>query len=223
MEMTKGPVDAQRQSRFKRNLFVALAIVSFIVFALPVVAAFLLRPVARAKVIELLEERFDRVQLDTLDIRIWPGLNLIPSISASGAGLSLGLAGREDAPQFITMDEFRGHPRQACIRRGIWSGVHAKGSRPADPGIRRVPSACSLLRRRAGFAGSSRGRSGKTGAALEGFPFPRYPPSTARRFLSVGERGLTGTYSPSLLHRRASTVWAQKRHFFMMEHRSMVG
>lgn len=85
----------------------ALTLLFFFVFVLPVVAAFLLRPVARAKVIQRLEERFDRVQLETLDIRIRPGLNFIPRISASGAGLSLSLAGREDAPPFITMDEFQ--------------------------------------------------------------------------------------------------------------------
>jgi hypothetical protein len=119
MGLSVTPAAAPR-SRLKRTLFAALGLVIFIVLLLPVAAAFLLRPVARARVIDLLEERFDRVQLETLDIRIRPGLNLIPTISASGTGLSLSLAGRNDAPPFITMDEFQVEVEiQSLVRKPV--------------------------------------------------------------------------------------------------------
>jgi hypothetical protein len=99
-------VETRTLSRFTKGLIAALAFVFLVVFVLPLGTALVLRPLARDKVIELLERRFDRVQLERLDIRLSPGLNLVPRIFATGTGLSVGLTGREDTPPFISMSEF---------------------------------------------------------------------------------------------------------------------
>ncbi|HJS74271.1 MAG TPA: hypothetical protein VJ921_08300, partial [Vicinamibacteria bacterium] len=46
------------------------------------------------------------VQLESLYVRFAPGLHLVPRIIATGGGLSVSLPDREDAPPFITMNEF---------------------------------------------------------------------------------------------------------------------
>jgi hypothetical protein len=83
-----------------------LAGLILVAFALSLATAFVLRPIAREKVVELLEKRFDRVRLERLDIALWPDFRLIPRISATGAGLSVSLPDRADSPPFITMSEF---------------------------------------------------------------------------------------------------------------------
>jgi len=67
-----------------------------------------LRPVARDKVIELLEERFDDVRLERLDIELPPGSLFFPRLTAVGEGFSISLPDRaaEGAPPFVTMNEF---------------------------------------------------------------------------------------------------------------------
>jgi hypothetical protein len=77
-----------------------------VAFLLPLATALALRPIAREKVVELLEKRFDRVQLERLDIALSPDFRLLPRLSATGAGLSVSLPDRADAPPFITMSEF---------------------------------------------------------------------------------------------------------------------
>jgi hypothetical protein len=72
----------------------------------PLGIALALRPKARDKVVELLEKRFDRVQLESLEVRFAPGFTLLPRVAATGSGLSVSLPDREDAPPFITMNEF---------------------------------------------------------------------------------------------------------------------
>ena len=67
-----------------------------------------LRPLAREKVIALLETRFDDVRLEKLELRLLPGLALFPRLAAAGEGLSVSLPGRaaEGVPPFVTMKEF---------------------------------------------------------------------------------------------------------------------
>jgi hypothetical protein len=99
-------MEIRARSRFVVGLIAVLAFALVVVFALPFVAALVLRPMARDKVVELLEKRFDKVELERLDIGFAPGLSFVPRISATGAGLSVSLEGREDAPPFIAMSEF---------------------------------------------------------------------------------------------------------------------
>lgn len=90
------------------GLIAALVIIVLALMLLPRIWLHRLRPVARDKVIELLEERFDDVRLERLDIRLAPGLLLFPRLTAVGDGLSISLPDRaeEGVPPFITMKEF---------------------------------------------------------------------------------------------------------------------
>ncbi len=99
-------MEASSGSRVTKGLIAALVLFVILVLVVPLGVTFLLKPKAREKVVELLEKRFDRVELERLDIRFRPGLNLLPRISATGSGLSVSLPDREDAPPFITMNEF---------------------------------------------------------------------------------------------------------------------
>ncbi len=90
------------------GLVAALAVIVLAVTLVPRIWLHRLRPVARDKVIELLEERFDDVRLERLDIQLPPGALLFPRLIAAGDGLSLSLPDRveEGVPPFITMKEF---------------------------------------------------------------------------------------------------------------------
>jgi hypothetical protein len=79
------------------------ALLVVIMIIAPLVIALALRPLAREKSIELLEERFDGVELEKLDIV--PGIGFL-RINAKGHNLSVSLPERDDAPPFITMNEF---------------------------------------------------------------------------------------------------------------------
>jgi hypothetical protein len=99
-------MESRARSPFVVGLIAVLAFALILVFALPFVTALVLKPMARDKVVELLEKRFDKVELERLDIGFAPALSFVPRISATGTGLSVSLEGREDAPPFIAMSEF---------------------------------------------------------------------------------------------------------------------
>jgi hypothetical protein len=89
-----------------RGLLAVLILVLILAVIVPLGIALALGPKARDKVVELLEKRFDRVQLESLEVRFAPGFTLLPRIAATGSGLSVSLPDRADAPPFITMNEF---------------------------------------------------------------------------------------------------------------------
>ncbi|HEY7820330.1 MAG TPA: hypothetical protein VIG29_19050, partial [Vicinamibacteria bacterium] len=93
-------------SRLTRGVVAVLILVLLLAVIVPLGIALALRPKARDKVVELLEKRFDRVQLESLEVRFAPGFTLLPRVAATGSGLSVSLPDREDAPPFITMNEF---------------------------------------------------------------------------------------------------------------------
>lgn len=99
-------VEARTRSRWVKWMGAVLASALLAGFVAPLAAALLLRAVAREKVIELLERRFDRVEVEKLDVQLSAGWSLLPLISAKGTGLSVSLPDREEAPPFITMGEF---------------------------------------------------------------------------------------------------------------------
>jgi hypothetical protein len=90
------------------GLVAALVVIMVALVLVPRIWFQRLRPVARDKVIELLEERFDDVRLERLDIQLSPGSFLFPRLIAVGDGLSISLPDRveEGVPPFITMKEF---------------------------------------------------------------------------------------------------------------------
>jgi hypothetical protein len=90
------------------GLVVAMVVIVAALMALPRIWIHRLRPAARDKVIELLEERFDDVRLERLDLRLPPGSLLFPRLMATGEGFSISLPGRatEGVPPFVTMKEF---------------------------------------------------------------------------------------------------------------------
>jgi hypothetical protein len=96
------------RSRLTAGLAAIAALALAVLLFLPFGVALVLKPMARDKVIELLEKRFDQVELERLDIRLAPGWSLVPGIAVTGTGLSVGLTGRADAPPFIAMSEFEG-------------------------------------------------------------------------------------------------------------------
>lgn len=100
-------VERRTRSRVGRGIIAAIVFVLFFVVLIPLGIALVLKPMARQKVIDLLEKRFDRVELERLDIRLAPGWNLVPRFAAKGGGLSVSLPDREEAPPFITMNEFK--------------------------------------------------------------------------------------------------------------------
>ena len=91
----------------KRLLFGLAALAALVVVAglLSLTWAYRLRPRAREKAIELLEERFDEVRLESLSLQVQPGFLLFPRVTATGKGLSLGLPNRAEdgVPPFIAM------------------------------------------------------------------------------------------------------------------------
>lgn len=91
---------------FTGRVILPLVVLVAVLLALPMVIALGLRPVAREKTIQLLEERFDDVELETLDVKLVPGLGFFPHIHAEGRNLSVSLPEAEQAPPFITMNEF---------------------------------------------------------------------------------------------------------------------
>lgn len=99
---------SSRRNRILIGVVAALAALALVVGLAPGLWVSRLRPVARERVIELLEKRFDDVRLEKLDIRLVPGLALFPRLVAVGGGLSVSLPGRaaEGVPPFITMTEF---------------------------------------------------------------------------------------------------------------------
>jgi hypothetical protein len=84
----------------------AFALLIVLTYAGLTIVAYRLKPVARAKAVELLEKEFDRVQLDELEVQPFPGFLLTPTLLARGEGLAVSLKGREDAPPFVSMNEF---------------------------------------------------------------------------------------------------------------------
>ena len=90
------------------GLIAALGVIVLALMLLPRIWLHRLRPVARDKVIELLEERFDDVRLERLDIGRSPGSLFFPRLTAVGEGLSISLPDRaaEGDPPFVTMKEF---------------------------------------------------------------------------------------------------------------------
>ena len=96
------------RKRILIGLVAALAALALLVALAPGLWVSRLRPVAREKVIELLEKRFDDVRLEKLTIRLVPGLALFPRLAAVGEGLSVSLPGRaaEGVPPFVTMTKF---------------------------------------------------------------------------------------------------------------------
>jgi len=90
------------------GLIAALVVIVLALVLVPRILFHRLRPVARDKVIELLEERFDDVRLERLDIQLTPGSLLFPRLIAVGDGLSISLPDRaeEGVPPFVTMKEF---------------------------------------------------------------------------------------------------------------------
>lgn len=63
-------------------------------------------PTARELVIERLDERFDHVRLDELELEHGSGWSLLPSLTAVGRGLAVSLPNRDEAPPFISMGRF---------------------------------------------------------------------------------------------------------------------
>ena len=97
------------KKKFRRLLKwggVGLALLIIFTYAGLTIVAYRLKPVAKAKAIELLEKEFDRVRLDELEVQPLPGFLLTPTILARGEGLELGLKERGDVPPFISMNEF---------------------------------------------------------------------------------------------------------------------
>ncbi len=90
------------------GLGAALVVTLVALMLLPKMWIHRLRPIARDKVIELLEERFDDVRLERLDIQLPPAFLFSPRLIAVGDGLSISLPNRveEGAPPFVTMKEF---------------------------------------------------------------------------------------------------------------------
>ncbi len=90
------------------GLVAALLVIVFALVLLPRIWLHRLRPVARDKVIALLEERFDDVRLERLDIGLPPGYLFFPRLTAVGEGLSISLPDRvgEGIPPFVTMKKF---------------------------------------------------------------------------------------------------------------------
>ena len=90
------------------GVLAALAVIVAVLVILPRVWLHRLRPVARDKVVALLEERFDDVRLEALDIRLPPGSLFFPRLTAVGEGFSISLPGRaaEGVPPFVAMKKF---------------------------------------------------------------------------------------------------------------------
>jgi len=101
-------VNRSTRNRTVIGLVAGLAAFALVVALAPGVWVSRLRPVAREKVIELLEKRFDDVRLEKLEIRLVPGLALFPRLTAVGEGLSVSLPGRaeEGVLPFVTMTQF---------------------------------------------------------------------------------------------------------------------
>ena len=101
-------MNQSKRNRILIGLVAALAALALVVGLAPGLWVSRLRPVARERVIELLEKRFDDVRLEELEIRLVPGLALFPRLAAVGEGLSVSLPGRaaEGVPPFVTMTEF---------------------------------------------------------------------------------------------------------------------
>ncbi len=76
-----------------------------------------LRSNARARAVELLSQRFDDVQLSSLDFAVRPTFDPLPSFSAVGKGLRLSLKGRQGAPPFLEIEEFK----VEVGLKGLWS------------------------------------------------------------------------------------------------------
>ncbi len=96
------------RNRILIGLVAALAGLALLIGLAPGLWLSRLRPVAREKVIALLEKRFDDVRLEKLELRLVPGLALFPRLAAVGEGLSVSLPGRtaEGVPPFVTMTKF---------------------------------------------------------------------------------------------------------------------
>jgi hypothetical protein len=110
-------VPTRTKRSYGRVLFAAAGLLLLLVLVLPIAAALVLKPMAREKVIELLEERFDGVELESLDIQLMPRLRPFPAITAEGKGLSLRLKDRAEAPPFVEMDVFSARMSLAGLLR----------------------------------------------------------------------------------------------------------
>lgn len=105
-------METRTRSRVVKAILAAIVFLLVLVLLIPLSVALVLKPMARQRVVDLLEKRFDRVELERLDIRLAPGRSLFPRIAATGGGLSVSIPNRpnrpdpEEAPPFITMNEF---------------------------------------------------------------------------------------------------------------------
>lgn len=108
LKKVEGLVKDRIPKRVVFGLVAALVVIVVALLLWPQIWLHRLRPVARDRVIELLEERFDDVRLERLDIRLSPGSLFFPRMTAVGEGLSISLPGRaaEGVPPFVTMREF---------------------------------------------------------------------------------------------------------------------
>ncbi len=85
---------------------VAVALVIGAGLLIPIVAVSWLAPKAREMAVERLEERFDDVRLDSLELQPYSGWSILPTMSVVGEGLSIRLPRRDDAPPFIQISKF---------------------------------------------------------------------------------------------------------------------
>lgn len=86
----------------------ALVVVVAAALVIPSIAVHYLAPAAREHAVALLEQRFDHVQLASLELDVDPGLHLLPRLSVVGRDLSLALPGRDPDVPFLTIHELRG-------------------------------------------------------------------------------------------------------------------
>ena len=158
------------RKRILIGLVAALAGLALLISFAPGLWLFRLRPVAREKVIALLEKRFDDVRLEKLELRLVPGLALFPRLAAVGEGLSVSLPGRaaEGVPPFVTMTKFEVEVGLlGILRTPFASRVYAWTSSPSR--FRRSGTTPSPVRSRASPGLRHRGSRCGRGDSVESF------------------------------------------------------
>ncbi|MGH9319502.1 MAG: hypothetical protein ACRD21_19005 [Vicinamibacteria bacterium] len=96
-----------RRPRWLKWLPIALGAIVLASVLVPLAAFYRYRSKAREKAIEALEERFDQVRLEDLQLKLLPGPLVFPRIAAFGRDLSISLPERgEDVPPFLSTSEF---------------------------------------------------------------------------------------------------------------------
>jgi hypothetical protein len=100
----------QTQTKRRRSGWtLLLALLAFVVAGLVgagLAGAYWLQANARERAISLLENRFAKVELRSLDFEIRPRWDPLPRFAATGEGLSLALKDREEAPPFLNIRKF---------------------------------------------------------------------------------------------------------------------